>query len=461
MIDMKVLAYLAAYHSRRLLAGVDYALFDKTHDLNALDSAIRHEKEAIENWAKIIPVTEGVYPKNIIMGSAPRLAGNWSDELTALRAGLEKLESVRTHSVQTYRETVARLHFTDGESEQGFSNVSSRRMYSLSQGGYGWYDAALSKTPGKSGFLGGPPPTEYGESSFGIDLPNGNYEVTFTMADHSAQPKEHGPMWIETQGIGMTDHFRIAAGQTIQRKLPAKVVDGRLNVIFNSNADGDWIISTMVVDRVEPAIGHVPVRRSTPGTDLEIRATVSGPDPIDTVYLTYGSDKTGYSQKAMTAGEASLYRAAIPRAQVVEGLSYFLEAVDHAGRRVTLPHDGADAPIRVAVTADEAGPTVVHHAITSAKPNEPIVITAQVTDSSGVGSVYLRYRGVNQHQDFHRVRMLPTGQVDEYRAEIAKTDVDPRWDLMYFIEATDRLGTGRIYPDLDKETPYVVVKLQR
>jgi hypothetical protein len=32
---------------------------------------------------------------------------------------------------------------------------------------------------------------------------------------------------------------------------------------------------------------------------------------------------------------------------------------------------------------------------------------------------------------------------------------------MYFIEAMDNVGNGRIYPDMDKETPYVVIKLDR
>ena len=68
----------------------------------------------------------------------------------------------------------------------------------------------------------------------------------------------------------------------------------------------------MVVDRVEPAIGHVPIRRAAPGTDLEIRATVNGPDPIDTVYLIYGNDRAGYTQKPLTTAEASIYRATIP-----------------------------------------------------------------------------------------------------------------------------------------------------
>ena len=32
---------------------------------------------------------------------------------------------------------------------------------------------------------------------------------------------------------------------------------------------------------------------------------------------------------------------------------------------------------------------------------------------------------------------------------------------MYFIEAMGNKGNGTIHPDLDKETPYIVVKLQR
>jgi len=39
--------------------------------------------------------------------------------------------------------------------------------------------------------------------------------------------------------------------------------------------------------------------------------------------------------------------------------------------------------------------------------------------------------------------------------------VDPKWDFMYFFEVMDNCGNGRIYPDLERETPYIVVKLQR
>jgi hypothetical protein len=32
---------------------------------------------------------------------------------------------------------------------------------------------------------------------------------------------------------------------------------------------------------------------------------------------------------------------------------------------------------------------------------------------------------------------------------------------MYFVEAVDRSGTGRMYPDLEVETPYVVIPVRR
>ena len=57
--------------------------------------------------------------------------------------------------------------------------------------------------------------------------------------------------------------------------------------------------------------------------------------------------------------------------------------------------------------------------------------------------------------------MLPTGKAGEYAATIPGIEVDPRFDLMYFFETMDNAGNGKIYPDLERETPYVVVKVTR
>ena len=110
---------------------------------------------------------------------------------------------------------------------------------------------------------------------------------------------------------------------------------------------------------------------------------------------------------------------------------------------------------------DHEPPAVIHQPVTTAPAGKPLTITAEVRDPSGVKWVRLRYRSVNQHQDYRTLPMLPTGEKDHYRAVIPAEHVVPTWDLMYFIEAMDNQGNGRIYPDLNKETPYVVVRLVR
>ena len=55
--------------------------------------------------------------------------------------------------------------------------------------------------------------------------------------------------------------------------------------------------------------------------------------------------------------------------------------------------------------------------------------------------------------------MLPTGNGNEYEATVPATDIDPQFDFMYLFEVMDNSGNGKIYPDIAKETPYIVVKV--
>lgn len=111
--------------------------------------------------------------------------------------------------------------------------------------------------------------------------------------------------------------------------------------------------------------------------------------------------------------------------------------------------------------ADREAPVVIHAAITAAPAGKPVEITAQVRAPAGVKWVRLRYRSVNQREDYRTLPMLPTGDKDHYRAVVPAEHVVPTWDLMYLIEVMDNRGNGRIYPDLNKETPYVIVRLAR
>jgi hypothetical protein len=115
----------------------------------------------------------------------------------------------------------------------------------------------------------------------------------------------------------------------------------------------------------------------------------------------------------------------------------------------------------VANTGDHEPPVVIHQPVTTAPAGQPLAILAEVRNPAGVKWVHLRYRSVNQHQDFRMLPMLPTGEKDHYKAVIPAEHVVPRWDLMYLIEVMDNQGNGRIHPDLNRETPYVVVRLSR
>jgi hypothetical protein len=84
-----------------------------------------------------------------------------------------------------------------------------------------------------------------------------------------------------------------------------------------------------------------------------------------------------------------------------------------------------------------------------------------VTGPEGVKWVRVRYRSVNQRQDYKTLEMIATGEGHKYKAVIPAEDIKPTWDFMYFIEVMDQQGNGRIHPDLNIETPYIIVRLQR
>jgi len=42
-----------------------------------------------------------------------------------------------------------------------------------------------------------------------------------------------------------------------------------------------------------------------------------------------------------------------------------------------------------------------------------------------------------------------------------EVEINPKWDFMYFIKIVNNDKQGIIYPDLNKETPYIFVNLIR
>ena len=311
MIDLRILANLALYHSRRIHAGLGWAYFEHAKDLNALDNAIRHEAHAIEAWEKIVEAAGDVYHHDLMFGRpSAGLSGHWRDELGELKKGLAKLQQQR----ESFRPAVA----------------------------------------------------------------------------------------------------------------------------------GDGLM-----------IAHVPIRKAAPEKDMAVRATVAGTNPIATVRVGFrtGQGETAYAD--MEPAGPFRYRGMIPGTRVVEGMTYFIEASDDAERKASLQ------PIAVTVTDDNEPPVLEHKRIATAPAEKPLTITAEARDPSGIKWVNLRYRSVTQFEDYRALPMTPTGRPNEFQAVVPGEHVPAKWDFMYFLEVMDARGNGRIYPDLEREAPYIVVKLQR
>ncbi len=123
---------------------------------------------------------------------------------------------------------------------------------------------------------------------------------------------------------------------------------------------------------------------------------------------------------------------------------------------------GAAAPLPVRPqTGDTQPPRVRLEPVSKAYPGRDLRIAARAEDASGVKSMRLRYRHLTQFEDYQAVDMALEPKTGLYVARIPGDFITPKWDLMYFIEAIDRHGNGRNYPDLEAETPYVIVAVDR
>ncbi len=99
--------------------------------------------------------------------------------------------------------------------------------------------------------------------------------------------------------------------------------------------------------------------------------------------------------------------------------------------------------------------------VKGAPAGQPLRISARVSSSAGIAHVRLRYRPVTQFEDYATIEMQPSGKPGIYAATVPGDALSTRWDFMYFVEAIDKAGNGAMWPDLLKETPYVIVKIQR
>jgi hypothetical protein len=216
-----------------------------------------------------------------------------------------------------------------------------------------------------------------------------------------------------------------------------------------------------------PYIAHVPVRRHTPGGTVRLRATVGAETEPVQVQVRFYRDGQWRSVDMQPASRWQ-YEADVPVTEGIEQIKYFIEArlpvakaKDGQDRVGYMPAAGQEDPIAVTVTNDEQPPAAGIEPVQAPKPGKSLQVTAKVQDPSRVKWVRLRYRHVTQFEDYQTAEMQYDPQTQLWSATIPGDFVVPQWDLMYFIEAVDTKGNGRMYPDMETEMPYVIVKLDR
>jgi len=104
---------------------------------------------------------------------------------------------------------------------------------------------------------------------------------------------------------------------------------------------------------------------------------------------------------------------------------------------------------------------ITHQKVTSLPVGQPMKVSVKVTSPPGLKWVELSYRSVNQDVEYETIRMLPTGKKDVFEATVPVVKMNPKWDFMYFIKIMNNDKKGMIYPDLNRETPYIFVHLIR
>ena len=122
-----------------------------------------------------------------------------------------------------------------------------------------------------------------------------------------------------------------------------------------------------------------------------------------------------------------------------------------------------DRPLRKPVARDpNLKPPLVSLAPPgTAEPGRDLRIVAKAVAPGEVKWMRLRYRHVTQYEDYQTAEMAPDATTGLYSAAIPAAFIDPKWDLMYFVEVVGKNGAARMYPDLEREMPYVIVPMKR
>jgi hypothetical protein len=206
-------------------------------------------------------------------------------------------------------------------------------------------------------------------------------------------------------------------------------------------------------------VGHNPVQTCLPNQEIEIRASVFSSNPLTGVWCHIRGPDGKYEPKEMGERKPGQFALSITPANAGK-LYYYLTVRDEQGEKARWPKARHQVNA-VSITADRKAPAVSVQRSIAALPGIPLQIQAEVQDASGIAWVRLRYRHLNQFEEYKTAAMQPDKHTGRWTASIPGAFIIPEWDLIYYIEAMDEHGNGCTAPHPDKEMPYIIVELQR
>lgn len=185
-----------------------------------------------------------------------------------------------------------------------------------------------------------------------------------------------------------------------------------------------------------------PLGEQPEGVPVQISVGVTDTDGVQTVALYYQAPHAGtWNSVILTQGaSANTYTGEIPGTAVVApSVSYYFEATDAGGDKTTLPADAPATWFSVTVGggngADTKGPTISHVPVVNGRTmGSEVMVSATVTDATGVGTVTCYYRAQG-NTDWSSMVMTSQGN-DKYAATFPITVIVPE-AVEYYLEAVD------------------------
>jgi len=487
-IDLNVLALLARYHARKILAAANLTLFYFTGDESLLLFAQSHAAAALEVWERLVRLTDGVYYPTMIFG--PQDVGHWKDNLVFVRHDVARLREVQ-ELLRRYELFDLGLDFgpdvtrrrSEYEPEYAVSYSVERRFRLLAptdlytrQRGYGWREttgitaSAPMRIPYSSlegdnlADLSLPSDVLYRDflrgaqkSTLLVDLPGGEYRITAIVAN---QPElANGAFEIrEADAEQGSKPISYALAETGDKSMDVRVVGGQLALDFVPEAGKTWLVSGLIITRRAPHIGHAAVRSAVPGSRVTFSATITAPDGIARadLHLVVEGERRTLVVPLLPGGIR--FAGDFEWAKRWDGKTarYVITAVDKDGRTTRMPADGS---IEVRIGRETERPVIGHDPARSCAPGRPLHLAFTVRSSTPPAAARLHYRHLTQTEKYRVLNLVRSG--DKYEATIPGDFVTVDHDLMYYAEIVDRFGSGAFYPDPDRAAPYVVVKVLR